>query len=261
LATSDEFFDQLLADGPSPSTLFRLLTKMKEGGQIKRVIQECIKALNVYPYDIQIRQLLAECYFEANLLAQAEAELEKVTKQLGVFVSAYKLQAEVYSRQKRLDDASKTLSLYLAHNPEDQDAKMILESLMPAETSPEAEPSQQPEDAARAEDAADAEDIDGGIERVDDDVPEIATPTLAEVYVNQGQLKAAINIYERVLSRHPDDESSRQRLEALRSEMNVETPDKSEEVDGKREKKKKLLAILEAWRANIRLMTDTSLPA
>jgi tetratricopeptide (TPR) repeat protein len=261
LAISDEFFDQLLADGPSPSTLFRVLSKMKEGGQIKRVIQECIKALNVYPYDIKIRQLLAECYFDANLLAQAEAELEKVTKQIGVFVSAYKLQAEVYSRQKRLDDASKTLSLYLAHNPEDQDAKVILESLMPSETSLEAEPSPQPEDAAGVEDAARAEDIAGSIERVEDDVPEIATPTLAEVYVNQGQINAAIIIYERVLAQNPNDEASRQRLEALKSEMNAEKPDKSEEVDGRREKKKKLLAILEAWLANIRFMTDTTLPA
>ena len=109
--------------------------------------------------------------------------------------------------------------------------------------------------------AASAEDIVGGIDRVDDDVMEIATPTLAEVYVNQGQINAAITIYERILSRHPDDEPSRQRLEALKSEMNVEKPDKSEEVDGEREKKKKLLTILEAWLANIRLMTDTSLPA
>jgi tetratricopeptide (TPR) repeat protein len=255
VATSDEFFDQLLADGPSPSTLFRVLTKMKEEGRIKRVIQECIKALNVYPCDIQIRQLLAECYFEAGLLAQAEAELEEVTKQLGVFVSAYKLQAEVYSRQKRLDDASKTLSLYLAHNPEDQDAKMILESLMPAKKSSEAEPSPQPEDDANAEDAA------GGTERVEDDMPEIATPTLAEVYVNQGQIGSAITIYERVLSRNPDDEISRERLEVLKSEMGVETSVESEEVDGDREKKKKLIAILEAWLANIRLMTEKSLPA
>ena len=252
MATSDDLFDQLLADGPSPSTLFHVLSQMKEDGQTKRVIQECIKALYVYPHDIRIRQLLAACYFERGLLAQAEAELEKVTKQFDVFISAYILQVEVYTRQKRMDDAAKTLSLYLAHKPEDHDAKMILESLKGVEKSPDVE------SCPPAEEFPNDEGFSEEVGRVENTVPGIATPTLAEVYFNQGQMGEAMNIYEKVLMQNPDDERSRQRLEELKAQMGTETSIHTEDVDRDREKKKKLLAILEAWLANIRLTPNTS---
>ncbi|MDY7036844.1 MAG: hypothetical protein SV375_11870, partial [Thermodesulfobacteriota bacterium] len=67
MGTSDDLYNQILNNAPSPGTLFLVLSRLKEEGQLKRVIQECIKALNIYPDDIQIRQLLAESYLKSGL--------------------------------------------------------------------------------------------------------------------------------------------------------------------------------------------------
>jgi len=90
-------------------------------------------------------------------------------------------------------------------------------------------------------------------------IPEIVTPTLAEVYYGQGQLEKAIEIYERVMDTDPEDEKSRHRLTALRAELRpIPTDEKLEAEKGIMEKNKKLIAILESWLDNIRQMTDSS---
>jgi tetratricopeptide (TPR) repeat protein len=102
---------------------------MKENGQMKEVIQECLKALSVYPNDIHIRTLLAESYLEEGQLSQAESELEKVVARIDDLISAYILQAEIFIRQKRTQEAVKALKLYLAHHPDDDSALYLLNEL------------------------------------------------------------------------------------------------------------------------------------
>jgi hypothetical protein len=49
--------------------------------------------------------------------------------------------------------------------------------------------------------------------RFEEDVlSEIATPTLAEVYVNQGQIQEALTIYEKVVAQNPEDQTSIKRI-------------------------------------------------
>jgi hypothetical protein len=45
----------------------------------------------------------------------------------------------------------------------------------------------------------------------------MATATLAEIYFQQGLLDKAVEIYQKVLRHHPDDQKSRERLAALRA--------------------------------------------
>jgi tetratricopeptide (TPR) repeat protein len=126
---SDPLYNEILANGPSPGTLFLVLSRMKENGQMKEVIQECLKALSVYPNDIHIRTLLAESYLEEGQLSQAESELEKVVARIDDLISAYILQAEIFIRQKRTQEAVKALKLYLAHHPDDDSALYLLNEL------------------------------------------------------------------------------------------------------------------------------------
>ena len=126
---SDPLYNEILANGPSPGALFLVLSRMKENGQMKEVIQECLKALSVYPNDIHIRTLLAESYLEEGQLSQAESELEKVVARIDDLISAYILQAEIFIRQKRTQEAVKALKLYLAHHPDDDSALYLLNEL------------------------------------------------------------------------------------------------------------------------------------
>lgn len=137
---SNDLLGEILGYGPSQSTLFLVLTKMKEEGRSSEVIQECQKALSLYPDDLRLRTLLAESYLELGFLGLAETELARVTSRLVDLISAYKLQAEVFNRQQRADDALKSLNRYLAHRPDDQNALDLLKKLKPSSEEAVTEP-------------------------------------------------------------------------------------------------------------------------
>ncbi|MBW2610159.1 MAG: tetratricopeptide repeat protein [Deltaproteobacteria bacterium] len=245
---SDDLFNRLLANGPSPGTIFLVLSRMKEEGQLRRVIQECLRALDVYPHDLHLRQLLAEAYLETDQISMAEAELDNVIFQINEQITSYRLQAKIYTRQKREQEAVEVLKIYLAHKPDDQEALQILETLQPSEEIP-------------AEPAPPMEEVPDPVEEVTDeiaappteeDLPEIATPTLAEIYFDQGQIKEAAATYEKILAQNPDNDRFRQRLDALKAMIPAEKEIEEKVEDRSRKSKEKMLTILEAWLANIR---------
>jgi tetratricopeptide (TPR) repeat protein len=240
MAALEDLYNEILTDGPSPGTLFRLLLKLKHEGQLKRVIREGIKALKVYPSDLHIRQLLAETCYEVGRIPQAEAELEKLLKQLDTFLPAYKLQAEIYRQQDRDVEATWLLNLYLAHRPEDEEAVEMLEALKDIEQSTASEPPPPVEEPSLE------------IEGVLKEKKRVATPTLGEVYFNQGLIHEAISVYEKVVVENPDDERSKERLIELQSTLKTGPAPAGQEVDRTREKNEKLITVLEAWRDSIR---------
>jgi tetratricopeptide (TPR) repeat protein len=238
METTNDLFSMILDHGqPSQETFFLVLSKMKEHGQLEQVVRESQKALTVFPQDIQIRQLLAETYLEMGQVVQAEEEMERVSDQIGTFMSAYKFQARVYHSQGKIDKAIQALKLYLTYYAEDQEALQLMTSIQPVqEIGPTAEALEEAEPSSRK------------------GLLEIATPTLAEIYFDQGQLSEAIEIYEKVVYQNPEDTPSKQRLEDLKAMAQAEekVAEERERVVTIRNKKEKMLTILEAWRANIR---------
>ena len=130
----NDLYKELLKQSPSPDTCMIVLSKMKEAGELKTVIHECHKVLRMYPWDIRTRQLLAETYFEAGFLALAEEELEHIAARLDRLSQSFKVQAEVYSRQGRREEAIQALDRYLAHQPQDEEAIQFRSRLAPPES-------------------------------------------------------------------------------------------------------------------------------
>ncbi|MGD8982849.1 MAG: tetratricopeptide repeat protein [Desulfobacteraceae bacterium] len=251
MANTDELYRRILADAPSPKTLFHLLSNLKKEGQLRRVIQESVKALNAYPNDIHIRRLLAETYFDAGLISQAETELEKVSSLIGDLTDTYKLQAEIYMKQNRKQEATRSLELYLAHRPDDQVALDFLNTLSPKQEAPVEEPQPHIEEITAQSEAQE-------VPALEEEQPEIATPTLAEIYFEQGQIEEAIDTYEIIVAQHPEDESSRSRLEELKSMIAEQSAIEQKQLDKVRQTKEKMIAILESWLANIREQFNTA---
>lgn len=254
MANSDELYTRILADGPSPKTLFHLLTNLKKEGQLRRVIQESLKALNAYPNDIHIRRLLAETYFDAGLISQAEVELEKVSALIGDLTDTYKLQAEIYMKQNRKQEATRCLELYLAHRPDDRMALDLLNTLAPKEEAPVEEPYPHIEETSTK---SEEQKVLQEAPALEEEPAEIATPTLAEIYVEQGQIEEAIDTYEIIVAQHPEDESSRGRIEELKGIIAERSAIEEKQRDELR-KKEKMIAILESWLANIREQFKTA---
>jgi len=256
METLDDLLNRILTDGPSPGTLLIVLSKIKDEGNLGRVIQGCLNALNIYPNDIPIRQLLAESYFEAGLLSQAEAELEKVTTQMDDLIPIYKLQAEIYRRQRREGEAIDAIGRYLAHRPDDEDALNLLDTLKPPEKAPITEPEATIEEISPTIEEVEEREIESFEEETS---PEIATPTLAEIYFDQGQIREAIDIYEKVVTENPEDDHCRQRLHEMKTMMTADETIEDKGIDKVRRKKEKMIAILEAWLANIQEKAKTVL--
>ena len=223
--------DKTLSHEPSQSTLYLALKKMKEKGQTNEVIKECLKALNIYPNDICLRRLLAESYLEVGFTDQAEAEMDKVISRINDLILAFKSQAKIYTKQNRFKDATESLKKYLAHKPDDQDALDLLDRIKPVEERPEPK-----------------EDI----------FPEIATPTLAELYYSQGQIQEAISTYEKIISKNPEDKASMHRLAELHTLTSEQTRKQIRDNDKVKEKKKKMIAILQEWLNRIQELSHVS---
>ena len=133
------------------------------------------------------------------------------------------------------------LSRYLAHVPDQSDALDLLKQVeMKVAQKEDALPGDLPdEDAVKAE----AETVDEPVEELVD----LATPTIAELYFSQGNIEAAIQTYEKIVLTDPDDRQSAVRLDELKkSKRDAETPE-YEGIDKFRTQTERLLRILEHW--------------
>ncbi len=279
---SNDLLGEILNYGPSQGTFFLVLKKMKEEGRSSEVIRECQKALSLYPDDLRLRTLLAESYLDLGFIGLAETELATVTSRLGDLVSAYKLQAEIYTKQQRTEEAVWALNQYLVHRPDDHDALDLLDKIKSGVEGEKPKETQALEDFAhteeeRVEDVVHSqeedilesvvipeditraleEDIEEEVvaelpeERFDqeekDKFAELATTELAEIYYNQGLINEAINTYELALLTNPDDKTSMERLAELKA-LNVDKPEQQTAADDiLRERKKRMITVLEEW--------------
>ena len=235
METSDSFLNGILANGPSPGTLFLVLSRLKEEGRLKEVILECRRALDVHPGDIPIRRLLAETYYESGRIPQAETEMNRVISQIEELMNSYVMQARILVHQKRDEEAVRMLKLYLAHRPDDTEARSLLDNLL----------------------APDKTLMEPEVE--EEGLPEIATPTLAELYFRQGHIDDAVTTYERILARDPDNMSARQRLDELKGVKDHAPVSERNGKDDTRGKKFKTISILENWLTSIRKQSKEDL--
>lgn len=283
---SSDFYTRILSHGPSQNTIFLILTRIKEEGRYSEVIRECIKALHTYPDDIRLRNLLAESYFEEGFIGQAEEEINRVVTDIESLVPAFKIQAEICSRQHDVEKAADSIRRYLAHYPDDQEALELLDRMEPAEEESEIMPQKSSEDIASTKDTVEkleAESLPEAIEPLDDialsaeeeteapghELPEfnddiasdmgekdalvvdVATSTLAEIYYDQGQIQDAINIYEKVVLENQDDKTSIDRLARLKAMAARETEPHVTDEDNLIQRKEKMITVLEKWLNNM----------
>jgi len=280
MSASDDLYGNILRQGPSSGTLFLLLSEMKRQGELRRLIQIGTHALDLYPEDIPIRRLMAEAFLEAGMASRAEAEMEKVSRQITDLATIFKHKAELLARQQRSREALKALQIYLAHYPDDRDALGLLQGLTPSEEPPVADmpeavseemseeaPGDLIEEAGMEEPLPEVVSPDEVPEEVEPATgPDIATPTLAEVYLSQGQREEAIRTYERVLEMYPEDDDYRHRLEEIRNMEEGAMPaspdaplDPSmgapvDQKDRMQEKTKRMITTLETWLEEMREM-------
>ncbi|MDQ1333074.1 MAG: hypothetical protein QG552_24 [Thermodesulfobacteriota bacterium] len=238
----DKLFEEILDHGPSAGSLVLILARMKEEGRLNQVVRACIRFLTLYPDDVRLRTLLAESYAEIGFIALAESEFEKVGVMIDQMASAYRSLAEIYAREQRHSEAADMLTRYLAHYPGQLEALELLRRMetarLPKGALPEIE--------------GPIEDLVPEADEPEDELVDFATPTIAELYYSQGRIDAAIQTYERVLSRHPEDGESLKRLRELKEMVSLSPEIEEQRPSAVRAKKEGMITILERWLPKIR---------
>jgi len=236
MAPPNDLINRILNQGPSQNAIYIILSHFMAEGQSAAVIQGCLKALELYPDDTRIRQLLADAYLQLGFIGQAEAELGLVIERINAMTGSYKTLAKLYLGQKRVVEAQRLLEIYCLHQSEDMEAAGLLAELKEGEAKPGAEPEEAEEEIIEP-----------------DRLAHLATPTLAEIYFKQGQIQEAITTYEKVVARNPSDERSLLRLNELR--MADQGPAETEEAfEGAppKEINQRMISVLEGWLTRIR---------
>jgi len=226
VSASDLLDKEIIDKIETPSASVLLIRLLIEEGRTEIAVKACLKALEIFPDDMNIRKLLAETYFSQGHLDLAEKELEKLAHKIGELSSIFKLQAKVFRKEDRLRETIKALELYLAHHKSDKEAAQLLSEL--------SSPSQE-------------------------EKPILPTPTLAEIYYNQGALDEAIRTYQQVLRDSPDDAKSKKRLKELMQIKEIGDQGKSTEGIVREQKVIKFIGILERWLTAIESRKDVNL--
>ena len=213
VSASEGLYTEIIDKIETSSASVLLVKLLLKEGKIEIAIKACLKALEIFPDDMNIRRLLAETYFQQGRTELAEKELQKLADQIGEFTSVFKLQAKLFKKKERLKEAIHALKVYLLHHSDDKEATQLLSELSSSGQ---------------------------------EEQPVLPTPTLAEIFFNQGALEEAIKVYERVATVTPDDEKSKTRLNELK-QMKVNEEQKIAVETVTRDKTLKLIGILEKW--------------
>jgi pentatricopeptide repeat protein len=203
-----ELYRQIISKDPCSQAFVYLAEALWESKMYTEAIETCVNGLRLHPHDLRARVILGLSYLRTGELDLAEAELLKAEEMLEINSVTYQALAEIYDQQGDTDQASRYRQLFEA-------------IFSPAVAKVEAE-------AAEPE----IESLSGKVEQEDDGV---ATVTMAELYVKQGHLEEAIEVYRRILRRNPETEGVVDRLAELKEKL------------GKAKTARTLLLILETW--------------
>jgi tetratricopeptide (TPR) repeat protein len=231
-------YEDLLAKDPK-SYCFTILAELyRKVGLLDDAINVANCGIETHPEYVGGHMAVGRAYFEKGMKEESKKSLERVVRVTPDNLLAQKLLSQIYVEQGDIPSAIKTLQVVELLNPEDAECRLMLESL--ERTSLTCESTSSAVDIALAapdESVANDGEFVSSIDEVETDPFEetagsalldesiditsgkdpLATATLAELYVSQGFLDRAINVYRELLEAGPDNETFKERLKELES--------------------------------------------
>lgn len=198
-----ELYRLMLTKDPASHVFLYLAEALMERGMYTEAIETCTSGLRLHPHDLRSRVILGFSCLRNGDLDRAETELLKAKKMLEINAVIYEALAELYERKGLTENAAFFRKRYQAlHSEEDSE---------PAK-SPTAPPPEQ---------------------------EEVATVTMAELYLQQGHLEKAATVYRKILETAPETPGIEERLAELQKKI------------GAPRRRKRLINALEGWLGNI----------
>ncbi len=237
---SIEALKQRMARDPLSRAFLQLAEEYRKAGRFEEAMRVCQEGLSRHPTYHTARISLGRTYLEAGDLERARRTLAEVVEMAPENHLAGKLLAEVQRRMGDLKGAAETYRSILRHYPADLEVEGLLKDLLdpgaPAPSAPEAprarasgpaaRPAADPSLDYRPEDLLPSQAVASAAsppqrapERpapaagAADDA--LQTNTLAELYLRQGLVDKAVEVYHAMLRVDPGNLKARRRLDDL----------------------------------------------
>ena len=207
-----ELYRQIMSKDPSSQAFVYLAEALWERKMFTEAIETCVNGLRLHPHDLRARVILGLSYLRMNELDLAEVELLKAKEMLEINTVTYQALAELYDKKGDAHEAVRYRQLFET-------------ILAPA--------------VAEVEAKAHEPETESFPKEIVHEKGEVPTVTMAELYVKQGYLEEAIEVYRRVLQDSPYVEGLAARLAELEEQVSsIKTA-------------RTLLSILESWQKKL----------
>jgi tetratricopeptide (TPR) repeat protein len=207
LETRIEALHEQFEAEPTSGAFFPFASLLWQKGEIERAITVLNDGLLCHPSYLAPRVLLAKIYLTQDRMEEAAGELEKVVEKTPWNLDAQKLLLETF--QKRGDGAGvrrAQVSIGM-FDPTDEIAVGLLEErICPG--------AREVILAPEPETVEDEAPLDEAIEPV-------PTPSLAELYISQGHLEKAAEVYRQLLDTEPENQAHSEKLAALERQISA----------------------------------------
>lgn len=260
-------YESILAKDPKSVVFAPLADAYRKAGMLDDAFRVCTEGLKYHPDHAGGRVVLGRIYFEKGLYAEARLELENALRLSPENIVARKLLGEIYLIQGDQKRALEEFDRVLFLNPGDKEVSERIRLLK------ESSGGEEKHEVAVKKEEEEIEDLEGELvvneeglvlqmpeeekedisadgfviksaeEIFEEDREEICTLTLAEIYREQKLYDKAIEVYEKLLKKEPDNIEVRTRYESLLKELKGEPEETKESIE---------IKILEEWLEKVR---------
>ncbi len=264
-------YESILAKDPKSVVFAPLADAYRKAGMLDDAFRVCTDGLKYHPDHTGGRVVLGRIYFEKGLYEEARLELENALRLSPENIVARKLLGEIYFIQGDQKRALEEFDRVLFLNPGDKEVSeriRLLKELPGGEEKHEVAVKKEEEEVGdlggemegelvvneeglvlqipeeeKEDISADGFVIKSAEEIFEEDREEICTLTLAEIYRQQKLYDKAIEVYEKLLKKEPDNIEIRTRYESLLKELKGEPEETKESIE---------IKILEEWLERVR---------
>lgn len=200
-----------LAKDPSSKLFIPLAEEYRRSGMLDEAIQVLSDCLKANPNYMTARVSLGKMLLEKGNILEAQIEFERVVQAVPDNLFAHKKLAEIYQNIGDMENLLKEYKIIISLSPKDKDVMKAIDDLEgnPDRMTPVVKTTHtveidKPEDATKKS-----------------LMEELATETMAEIYIKQGLYEKAEEIYQQILGSEPGNMIIRQKRAELVSLMNI----------------------------------------
>lgn len=206
-----------LQQNPDSLIFVPLADAYRRAGMLDEAIEICKKGLEKHQSYTSARVVLGRIYTEKNMIDEAIEELKRVEAVDVDNIMVHSMLGNAYLKKKRYAEAIEQFQKVLSLNPEDLDTQEKLKEALAAKQEPEKvnkqpqpEPKPQTQTQAKAVEEQPKKEV-----KFSDDIQK--SLKAAELYTKKEDFEKAIEIYNEILSKDPENLIVQQRLREVYS--------------------------------------------